>query len=84
MSNADYLMDLHANGVHVLCKMPTKKWAGIKYVGDGTHRSCVNAGAVERWSGYTVTTSMVRSCANAPRRCGETEACSDQRDNRRA
>lgn len=62
MSNADYLMDLHANGVHVLCKMPTKKWAGIKYVGDGTHRSCVNAGAVERVHGHDFDGPLVCEC----------------------
>lgn len=56
------LLDLHLNGVHVLCRMPSKKWAGQKYVGDGTYRSCPLAGTIERIHGHDFDGQLICGC----------------------
>jgi hypothetical protein len=49
--DTDYKAELHANGVHVECKL-APRWAGGKRIGDGTWRRCPRAGTVDRFHSH--------------------------------
>jgi len=52
-ADSDYVKDLHANGVHVYCKL-AKVWLKStgKRIGNGSSTGCVYAGKVERFHSH--------------------------------
>lgn len=60
---SDYVQDLHANGVHVHCRLADVWLKGIgKRVGDGTPRKCVRAGKVDRFHSHDFDGLLVCGC----------------------
>jgi len=55
-------LDLHTNGVHTECTFPTKKRAGVKYIGDGSHRACTLAGTVEQYHTHSFDGPLWAAC----------------------
>lgn len=61
---SDYVNGLHANGVHVHCRL-AKVWAGARRIGDGTAGRCAYAGKVERFHSHDHDGPLACGCNDA-------------------